>query len=248
MKRIHAFWAAVSLCVVASATTALAQEQPPTSSPAQPPVSAADDTLKTTGEEKPAAPAAATTDTVTAGARARRVHATGRTIHPVFSLGLGSAVNYQPDSFADNYDPSFGVLLSGGARRGPFILAASFDYNFFFASGTTPDDLNVLMVFADFKYSPLSGSARPYLLVCGGLYRTWIVDEDYTETVLGYGGGAGVEVKIGETRRLFLEGRYVQGQTRERVDLSQEPTDKERGHGPNTEVIPFRFGLTWEIQ
>jgi len=237
MKRINAFWAAVSLCLVASAATALAQEQPPTSSPAQPPVSAAEDTLKTTGEEKPATPTAALPDTITAGARSRRVRTTGRTIHPVFSLGLGSAVNYQPDSFADNYDPSLGVLVSGGARRGPFILAASFDYNFFFASGTTPNDLNVLMMFADFKYTPFSGEARPYLLVCGGLYRTWIVDEDYTEMVLGYGGGAGVEINIGETRRLFLEGRYIQGQTRERTEEKA-----------NTEVIPFRFGVTWEIQ
>ncbi len=238
MKRTYAFWAAVSLCLVASAAPALAQEQPPTSSPTQPPVSAAEDTLKTTGEEKPAAaPAVAPPDTITTGARSRRASKAQRTIHPIFSLGIGSAVNYQPDSFAENYDPSFGILLSGGARRGPFILAASFDYNFFFASGTTPNDLNVLMVFADFKFSPLSGAAQPYLLVCGGLYRTWIVDEDYTEMVMGSGGGAGVEMKIGETRRLFLEGRYIQGQTRERTE-----------DAANTEVIPFRFGMTWEIQ
>jgi hypothetical protein len=93
------------------------------------------------------------------------------------------------------------------------------------------------MLFADFKYSPLTGAARPYLLVCGGLYRTWIVDEDYTESVLGFGGGAGVELKIGDTRRLFFEGRYIQGRTRERTE-----------EAANTEVIPFRFGLVWEIQ
>jgi len=95
----------------------------------------------------------------------------------------------------------------------------------------------VLMLFVDLKYFPFSSAARPYVLACGGLYRTWIVDEDYTEMVLGYGGGAGIEVEIGETRRLFLEGRYIQGQTRERTE--------ERA---NTEVIPFRFGMTWEIR
>jgi hypothetical protein len=236
MKRTNAFWAAASLCLVTLATTAFAQDEPPRP-PGQPPDSATVDTLATKPVEEAAPAAAAAPDTVAAGARARRAPTTARTIHPVFSLGIGSAVNYQPDSFADNYDPSFGVLLSGGVRRGPFTLAASFDYNFFFASGTTPNDLNVLTVFADFKYSPLSGAARPYLLVCGGLYRTWIVDEDYTEVVLGYGGGAGVELKVGETRRLFLEGRYIQGQTRERTEEKA-----------NTEVIPVRFGLTWEIQ
>jgi hypothetical protein len=235
MKRTLAFWAVVSLCLVGGAAGALAQDQP---APAQPPVSAADDTLTTTGEEKPAAAApAAVPDTVSAGARARRAPAQARTIHPVISLGVGSAINHEPENFSSQYDPSFGIMLSGGARRGGLVLALTFDYNFFLANGTTPDDLSVLMLFADLKFSPMSSTARPYLLACGGMYRTWIVDDDYTETVLGYGGGAGVEVEIGPTRRLFFEGRYIQAQTRERTDQMA-----------NTEVVPFRFGMTWEIK
>lgn len=244
MKRTLAFWAAVSLCLIASVGTALAQYQPPPQpSPSQPAPSDID-TLTSGGEKKetPAEKPAADTTAVSAGARARRVSAAGKKMSTVFSLGLGSAINYQPDSFSNQYDPSFGMMLSGGVRRAGVTLCATFDYNFFFASGTTPDDLNVLLLMADIKYNPVNSTARPYILACAGLYRTWIVNTNYREVVIGYGAGAGIEVEIDKTRRLFLEGRYILGQTR----------DFENTHGAdfhsNTEVIPFRFGVTWEIQ
>jgi hypothetical protein len=72
--------------------------------------------------------------------------------------------------------------------------------------------------------------------VCGGYFRQWIVNLDYTENVLGYGGGAGVEMGIDKTRRLFLDVRYIEGQTRETQDQA------------NTEIIPVRLGVTWEFK
>jgi hypothetical protein len=62
------------------------------------------------------------------------------------------------------------------------------------------------------------------------------VDLDYTENVLGYGGGAGVEVELDRVKRLFLDVRYVQGQTRETASKS------------NTETLPIRLGVTWEFR
>jgi hypothetical protein len=237
MKRTMAFLAAVCVSVgTFAATTALAQET-------SPPAPA--DTLKTDAPAAPAAPAPAPQATTTparadtaaaAGARSRRARASEGGMSFVFSLGLGSAINQEPDSFRSDYDPAFGVVLSGGARRSGVTLAATFDYNFFFAGGSVPNDLNILMIFLDVKYMPVHSTARPYLLACGGYYRTWVVDTDYLESVLGYGGGVGVEVEIDRTRRLFFEGRYVQGQTRE-TDLAA-----------NTEVIPFRLGVTWEFR
>jgi hypothetical protein len=236
MKRTVAFLAAVCVSVgTFAASTAFAQQTP---------VSASGDTLKTS--DSPTAPAAAPpaaaptparADTAAAqGARARRARAveTGTTF--VLSLGIGSAINQQPDSFSQQYDPSFGLVLSGGARRSGLTIEATFDYNFFLANGGTPDDLSILMMFVDVKFMPVHSTARPYVLACGGYYRTWIVDTDYLEGVMGYGGGVGIEVEIDRLRRLFFEGRYVQGQTRE--------TEK----AANTEVIPFRLGVTWEFK
>jgi len=225
MKRTLAFWALLSLFVAASFATVEAQA----------PVEASGDTLTTGLQEKPAE-AEAAADTAAAGARSRRAAAKTQPTSVVISLGLGSAVNYAPDSFADGYDPSLGMMLSGGIRRWGVTITATADYNFFFSAGTETNDLNVLMLFGDLRYVPVNTTVRPYVLVCGGLYRTWIVDLDYTENVIGYGAGAGVEFAIGENRLLFIEGRYVNGQTRERTEQKV-----------NTEVIPFRLGITWEI-
>jgi len=236
MKRTVAFLAVVCVSIgVVSVTAAHAQQSPPAPAPS--------DTTTGDSPQAPAAPtsttatpAAAAPDTTGAGAKARRAHVTEGQITYFVSLGLGSAINYNPDSFADNYSPSMGTVLSVGGRRYGVTVAVTFDYNFFFANGTTPDDLNILTIFADLRYAPVHSTARPYLIVCGGYYRQWIVDTGYTENVLGYGGGAGVELELDKARRIFLEGRYIQGQTRE-LDETKA----------NTEVIPFRLGVTWEI-
>jgi hypothetical protein len=235
MKRTLAIGAVVCLCLTAWLTVASAQERP---------VSAAGDTLKTTGEAvapAPAAPAKAAPDSMSAGARARRARmANKRQMSYIISLGLGSAINSKPDSFKNGFNPSLGLLLSAGVRNWGLTLTGTFDYNFFLSSGAvsiTPDDLNVLMLFADVKFVPLTTAAHPYFLVCGGLYRTWVVNTHYTEQVLGYGGGAGVEFEIDKTRRLWAEGRYVQGRTRARTELQA-----------NTVVIPFRLGISWEFK
>jgi hypothetical protein len=249
MKRTVAFLAAACISLGILSTTAFAQQEPGT---------APSDTLKS-GSDSPAAPAApaapapqaapstqpaaatpaAQPDTAAAsGARARRAARKDDTTRFVLSLGIGSAFDYKPEEFNDSFDPSAGLMISMGARRGGVTLAGTFDYNFFFNSNRGelyPNDLNILMIFVDLKYMPTHSQARPYLLVCGGYYRQWIVDADYTENVLGYGGGVGVELEIDRVRRLFLEGRYVQGQTRETAEKA------------NTEIIPFRLGVTWAI-
>jgi hypothetical protein len=177
-----------------------------------------------------------------ASAKARRTHMMAgnpRTI--VFSLGLGSAMNSKPDEFNSNFSPSFGGILGLGVRQYGVEAAVSFNYNFFLANGTVPNDLNDFMIFLDLKYIPTKSKARPYILVCGGYFRQWIVNLDYTENVVGYGGGAGLEMELDKTRRLFLEGRYIEGQTRE-----VEP--KVNSDMSNTVIIPFRLGVTWEFR
>ena len=204
-----------------------------------PPVSdASGDTLKTGNPAaEPAKAKPAETDTLSAGAKARREHLTSAPARSyVISLGIGSASNYKPDDFNENFSPSFGLMLFVGARQHGFTAGVNMNYNFFLADGTTPNDLNILMMFAELQYGPSKSKARPYILVCGGYFRQWIVNLDYTEDVLGYGGGAGVSMKIGTSRELFLEGRYIEGQTRKTQDQA------------NTVVIPVRFGVTWEIK
>jgi len=238
MKRTMAFLAAICVSAgVFTAPAALAQ-QPPTPAPA--------DTVKAGGDSPTApvsptqpttAPATTAPDTAAAaGARARRARAADDRLGYVVSLAIGEAINYKPESFADHFDPLFGLMFSVGARRYGITVAGTFDYNFFLASGSEPNDLNILNMFVDMKYMPVHSTARPYLVLCGGYFRQWIVDTDYTEGVLGYGGGVGVELEIDRVRRLFLEARYVQGQTRETEQKA------------NTELIPIRLGVTWEIR
>jgi hypothetical protein len=236
MKRTLAIGTIVCLCLVAWFTVASAQ--------ADKPVPAAGDTLKTAPQPVPAKEVLPTKvvspDSIPVGSRHRRHMTAKQQMSYIISIGLGSAINSKPDSFHNGFNPSLGMLLSAGVRDWGLTLTGTFDYNFFLSSGAvsiTPDDLNILMLFADVKYVPLATTAHPYLLVCGGLYRTWIVNTRYTESVLGYGGGAGVEVEIDKTRRLWAEGRYVEGRTRQKTEKMA-----------NTIVIPFRVGISWEFK
>jgi len=252
MKRTVAFLAAVCLSTgVLSATVASAQYDPPKSPPPPPPSEASGDTLRG-GSESPVAPvhepkattntaqpAAEVDTTLSAAAKARRMNlSSGKQRSFVFSLGLGSASNYKPDDFSNNFSPSFGGVLAFGVRQYGVTAGVNFNYNFFLANGsaTKPDDLNILTIFAVLIYSPTHSRARPYILACGGYFRQWIVNTRYTENVLGYGGGAGVEMGIDKARRLFLDARYIEGQTRETQDES------------NTVIIPVRLGVTWEFK
>ncbi len=259
MKRTVALCAAVSMFFLAVWTVdAVAQYQRPTSPPSDRPRDVPPDTLgadapppaATTTAAPPTAPAPA--DTMTAAARIRRAQASRMSY--VISLGLGTSINEAPEAFTEEYDPSFGIYLDGGVRRWELEFTLSFDYNFFFTTLQDPDDMNIFNLFLNLKYRPLKTTARPYVLVCGGWFRSWIVDpldpddppetvahevdagdNTYEENVLGYGVGGGVEIEIDKTRRIFLEGRYVEGQTRLTEDHA------------NMAIIPVRLGLTWEF-
>src|SRR5262245_46947392 len=253
MKRTVALWAAVSMFFLTAWTVdAVAQYERPTTPPSGTPRDTPPDTLGTI-QEKPKAPkAAAPADTMTAAQRIRKAQSSKMTY--VFSLGLGTSINSAPEAFTEEYDPSFGFYIDGGVRRWELEMTLSFDYNFFFTNLQEPDDMNVFNLFVNLKYRPLKTTARPYVLACGGWFRSWIVDEldptnppqtviheveggdnKYGENVLGYGVGGGVEIELDKTRRIFFEGRYVQGQTRETQNRE------------NMVIIPMRLGLTWEI-
>jgi hypothetical protein len=249
MKRTLAFWGAVSILFAAAWTTDVV---------AQEPADASGDTLKTE-EPEPAAtqqrapgqqtqPAPA--DTMTAAARIKQAQK-DETVFAL-SLGLGTALPQEPPAFPDEYDASFNFLLNFGARRSNFEASLCFDYNFFFTTLQKPDDMNIMMLFLNLKYLFLKSTARPYVVVCGGWFRSWIVDDldpnnppltveyevqggdnTYGENVLGYGGGGGVEIEIDKVRRIFFDVRYVEGQTRQTQQHA------------NMVIIPVRFGLTW---
>jgi len=241
MKRTVAFLAAVCLStVILSAHHASAQTDPPSQTPPPPVSDASGDTLKTgnPAAETPTATPAQAPDTLSAGAKARREHLARETPRTyLISLGIGSAVAYKPDELTDRFSPSFGMMLSFGARQYGFMAGINLNYNFFLADGTTPNDLSTGTIFAELQYSPGSSKARPYLVVCGRLFRSWIVNLDYSETVLGYGGGAGINLQIGAKRDLFLDARYIEGQTR-KFSVDQA----------NMVIIPIRFGVTWEFK
>lgn len=248
MKRTVAFLAAVCLSsIILSAGHARAQA--PSQTPPPPASDAAGDTVKTQLAPPPAPPVAppkaqvaAPPDTLSAAAKARRTHMTQpASASYIFSFGVGSAHNYAPDDINNHFSPSFGGMLSFGVKRYGVVAGINMNYNFFLAQGTAPNDLNIFTLFAELKYSPLKSQARPYIVACGGYYRQWIVDLDYTESVLGFGGGAGVEMEIDRTRRLFLDARYIEGQTRQiepNVNSDQS----------NTATIPVRLGISWEFK
>jgi hypothetical protein len=245
MKRSVAFLAAVCLSTVILAAGHASAQTPDQTPPPPPPSDASGDTLKTKGEASPAAPAIqqkptpatqAAADTMSAAAKARRAHFAGNPRLFVFSLGIGSGINYKPEEFKNDYSPSFGGMMAFGVRQYGVQAGVHFGYNFYTRHGTVPNDLNVFTIFAELQYAPTKSRARPYLVVCGGYFRQWIVDLDYTENVLGYGGGAGVEMELDKTRRLFLDARYIEGQTRQTQDQS------------NTVVIPIRLGVNWAFR
>jgi opacity protein-like surface antigen len=149
------------------------------------------------------------------------------------SIGLGAGFPFGPDAFDEHWDPSFGAVLEIGAQRSLIEISTSFDYNFFLSNGVDPDDVNILSIFLNLKVKPISkSSVRPYLLVGGGYYRYWIVDADITENTTGYQAGAGVELDISKTQRMFIDVKQVIGRTR---DTNPESA--------NTNHIPARIGL-----
>jgi hypothetical protein len=234
MKRIVAFLAAVCVTTGLYLATASAQDSPP-----PPPTDASGDSVRTAPPQEDAAPA--TEDTTGSAARVRRVNIAENERSYIISLGIGSGVEYKPEEFADNYSPAFGLTLAAGARQHGITLAANFGYNFFLANGTVPNDLSILAMFVDVRFTPMRSKARPYLVVCGGYWRQWIVDLDYTEGVLGFGGGGGVEIELDRTKRLFIDVRYIEGQTRKFQEAVNESAS-------NTVIIPARLGVTWEIR
>lgn len=238
MKRIVAFLAAVCVCGAVFATSVMAQDYPAPPPPPTRPTDAAGDTMQTNAPQQ-TAPSAAVDTTGNAAANAareRRMRANENQRSYIIQLGIGSGIELGPEEIKDNFSPLFGAMLAFGARQYGFTAAVNMGFNFFLAEGTVPNDLNILTIFADIRYSPTRSKARPYLVVCGGYWRQWIVDLDYTENVLGFGGGAGLEIEIDRVKRLFFDVRYIEGQTR--------GTELEE----NTELLPMRLGVTWEIR
>lgn len=151
------------------------------------------------------------------------------------SIGLGTGFPTSPDAFQNNFDPSFGAVLDVEAQWRMIAVSAAADYNFFFSKDLNPNDANVLAVFLNLKIKPIAkASVRPYLLVGGGYFRYWIVDLNLTENTTGYQGGAGLEIDISKTQRLFIDAKQVVGRTRE-----------SNPRGENTTYIPVRLGLTF---
>jgi hypothetical protein len=149
------------------------------------------------------------------------------------SIGLGTAFPLGPDEFDNNWDPSFGLVLEVAASKRLLELAANFDYSFFLSNTDQPNDVNTLAAFLNLKIKPLKSTARPYIFVGGGYFRYWIVDENLYDNVLGFGGGAGVEVEVDKTRRIFIEAKTIHGRTRKSARKA------------NTEILPIRAGITF---
>lgn len=153
------------------------------------------------------------------------------------SIGLGVGFPVSPDGFDTNWDPSFGAVLDVAVQRSLLELSGSFDYNFFLSNGIEPDDANALTIFLNLKIKPIAKtSVHPYLLIGGGYYRYWRVDANVTENTTGYQGGAGVELDMSKTQRLFIDAKQVIGRTR---SLHVNST------GENTSHIAVRVGLTF---
>jgi hypothetical protein len=151
------------------------------------------------------------------------------------SVGVGTGFPTSPDVFESNWDPSFGAILDIGVQRKMVELSLSFDYNFFLSTGVDPNDVNMLSIFLNLKIKPIAkASVRPYIIIGGGYFRYWIVDLDFVENTTGYQGGAGVEVDISKTQRLFVEVKQVIGRTRDTNPLEE-----------NTSYVPVRVGLTF---
>ncbi len=152
------------------------------------------------------------------------------------SFGIGTSVPLNPDEFKDNWDPSFGLMVDVAAARSMVELAANIDYSFFVADLRRPDDINALALFLNLKIKPLKSTVRPYIFAGAGLFRSWIVDLDVYENVIGFGGGAGIEIEVGKKRRVFIEGKSLEGQTRDARLIARRA---------NMEIVPIRVGVTF---
>jgi hypothetical protein len=179
------------------------------------------------------------------------------------SIGVGSTLPLNPDEFDSGWNPSIGFMVDVGAARGMLEASVNLDYSFFredLNRDLVADDINIFTTFLNFKVKPLNTTARPYIFVGAGWYRFWLVEMDIYENVLGYGGGAGVEIELDESRRIFIEGKLIQGQTRLRNNLptytgNETPAEEMKKQkeesvrnllgNDNTETIPIRAGITF---
>jgi len=156
-----------------------------------------------------------------------------------FKLGVGSGFPIAPDGFKDDWNPAFGLGFAVGAQKEMVEVAADFNFDFFVEDAGVellPDDINVLTIFLTVKIKPIETRARPYIMGGGGYYRFWSVSPDIYENMLGYTGGAGLEVELNKKQQLFLEGRYLVGRLRLR-ELGNEIA--------NIETISARLGISW---
>jgi hypothetical protein len=93
------------------------------------------------------------------------------------SIGLGTGIPIDPESFNNNWDPSFGAILDFAAQKSLVEASVSVDYNFFLSNGLDPDDANILTIFLNIAIKPVAkASIRPYIFGGAGYYRYWIVD------------------------------------------------------------------------
>lgn len=159
----------------------------------------------------------------------------GKSIQYSTSIGIGTGIPISPSEFESDYDPSFGLILDFETQWKVVGLSASADYNFFLSNGLEPNDANILTLFLNLKLKPLAkGGLRPYILAGAGYFRYWVVDLNLTDNTTGWQFGAGVEIDISRSQRLFIDAKYVEGRTRD-----TNPEDA------NTVYVPVRLGLTF---
>ncbi|MGD8413024.1 MAG: outer membrane beta-barrel protein [Candidatus Latescibacterota bacterium] len=152
-----------------------------------------------------------------------------------FSIGIGTGIPVDPNEFESNNDPSFGGVFDFEVARWFLAVSASLDYNFFLSNDLEPNDINIVTGFLNFKLKPGSGGGvRPYVFVGGGYLRYWVVDLNLDETTTGWQFGGGVEIDISKTQGLFIDGKYVEGRTRD-TNVNEA----------NTVYIPIRVGLSF---
>src|SRR5512139_2836932 len=137
MKRIVAFLAAVCVSGVCLAASVRAQDTPP-----PPPTDASGDTLRTKQPAKgQTTEAEDSTAALNKRARAQRMReADENRMAYIFSLGIGTGIEYKPDELANNYSPLLGLMLAGGVRQHGVTVALNIGYNFFLANSIAPND------------------------------------------------------------------------------------------------------------
>jgi opacity protein-like surface antigen len=151
------------------------------------------------------------------------------------SIGIGSGIPITPSQLENDFNPSFGALLDVEMQWKNLGASAAADYNFFLSTGLEPQDANILTLFLNLKFRPLTkGGLRPYVLAGAGYFRYWVVDLKLTDNTTGWQFGGGAEIEISKTQRLFIEAKYVEGRTR-----GTNPQNE------NTVYVPIRVGLTF---